>query len=330
MAKLHLTLACGDYDRTRALSEGVVQPEGIDLNYLRIEPEELFWRMAQYGEFDSSEFSLAAHGIMMASGEDRFIAIPVFPSKSFRHSAVLINLSAGISKPEDLKGKRLGVPDYTMTASVWQRGILQHEYGVHPTDCRWFTGGLDEPGRKQRVATDPIRHLDIQEIRVPKTLGMMLAEGEIDCLLGARAPRCFRERDPRVGRLWPNFKDVEKDYYRSTGVFPIMHTVVIKRSIYERHPWVAQSLFKAFDEALGTCIRQMTSLGALRYTLPWLIDHVQEAREALGEDFWAYGLEPNRKSVETLMQYLFEQGLARGVTPAEGLFARETLRQAKV
>jgi 4,5-dihydroxyphthalate decarboxylase len=330
MAKIHLTVACGDYDRTKALSEGVVQPEGIDFNYLKMEPEELFWRMAQYQEFDASEFSLAAYEIFMGRGDDRFVAIPVFPSKSFRHSAVFINRASGIKRPEDLKGKRIGVPDYTMTASVWQRGILQHDHGVHPTDCQWFIGGLDEPGRKQRVATDPVPHLRIEEIQAPKTLGQMLAEGEVDCLVGAREPRCFREGDPRVGRLWPNFKEVEKDYYRRTGIFPIMHTIVIKRSIYEKHPWVAQSLFKAFDQARKLCIKQMTSHDALRYALPWLMDHVRETQEVLGEDFWSYGLEPNRKSVEALMQFLFEQGLARTVVPAEKLFAVETLRQSKI
>jgi 4,5-dihydroxyphthalate decarboxylase len=329
MAKIKVTLACGPYDRTWPLASGRVQPEGVDLNYISLPPEELFWRMAVHGEFDASEFSLGAVSILLGRGDRRFVGIPVFPSRFFRHSSVFINSNSGIKRPEDLKGRRVGVPDYTMTANTWIRGFLEHDYGVKPTDLQWVTGGLNESGRKQRVATKPIEGLKITNTETG-TLSEMLDRGEIDALIGAREPDSFRNRSPNVARLFPNYRDVETKYYQRTGIFPIMHLIVIKRDIYERHPWLAYSLYKAFAESKEICAKEMTAQSALKYMLPWMIPELEETTRIMGADYWPYGLEANRKTLEAFIGYNKEQGLVESPFKAEDLFAPETINVAKI
>lgn len=329
MGKLRLTLGCARYDRTVPLIDGRVVPEGVDLNYVPLEPEELFWRMAQHSEFDASEFSLCAYTILMGRGDRRFVAIPVFPSRFFRHSCVYVNTNSGIVKPEDLRQKRVGVPDYTMTANVWIRGFLQHDYGVHPTEIQWFTGGLDQPGRKQRIATKPIEGLSVTPIG-QATLSDMLEAGEIDAVIGAREPRPFRMGSPKVQRLWPNYKEVEQEYFTRTGVFPIMHTVVIRREVYEKNPWVAQNLFKAFEESRLITLAEMKKQSALRHMLPWLIAELERTVELMGEEYWPYGVESNRHTLELFIQYCVEQGLAESAVDLGDFFARETLDTSRI
>lgn len=329
MGKLKITLGCGRYDRSWALMEGRVVPEGVDLNYVPLDPEELFWRMTKYSEFDASEFSLGAYTIMLSRSDRSFIGIPVFPSRFFRHSCIYINSNSGIKKPEDFRGKRMGVPDYTMTANTWIRGVLEHEFGVKPTDMKWFTGGLNEPGRKQRIATRSIEGLSITHLE-NGVLSDMLDRGEIDGLIGAREPACFRRGSKNVARLWPNYWEVERDYYRRTSVFPIMHLVVIRREIYEKNRWLAQSLSKAFLESKEICHREMSSQSALRYMLPWMIREIEETTRFMGVDFWPYGLEPNRKNLETFVTYSVEQGLADSSFKIEDFFAPETLETARI
>ena len=326
MSKLHLTLACGDYDRTRPLIMDRVRPEGIDLNYISLEPEELFWRTIQNEEFDASEFSLAAYMVLRGRNDDRFVAIPVFPSRSFRHSAVFINKNAGIKTAEDLKGKRIGVPDYTMTATVWIRGFFQHEHGVAPSDVQWFCGGMDNPGRKQRINTKLPDNVHLEDIGNERTLSDMLEKGEIDALIGARAPKCFHSGSPNVDRLWPNYVETEIEYFKRTGIFPIMHTLVIRRDILERYPWVAMSLYKAFSEAKDICQRELYTLAAPKYMMPWYIDQYEMALEQMGQDFWPYGLEANRKTLEAFAQYSYEQGLSENLVDVNTMFNLNTLR----
>ena len=325
---MKVTLACGPYDRTWPLACGRVQPEGVDLNYISLPPEELFWRMAVHGEFDASEFSLGAMSILLGRGDRRFVGIPVFPSRFFRHSSVFINSNSGIRRPEDLKGRRVGVPDYTMTANTWIRGFLDHDYGVKPTDLQWVTGGLNEPGRKQRVATRPIEGLQVTNSETG-TLSEMLDRGEIDALIGAREPDSFRNRSPNVARLFPDYREVETKYYQRTGIFPIMHLIVIKRDIYERHPWLAYSLYKAFAESKEICTEEMGAQSALKYMLPWMIPELEETTR-MGADYWPYGLDANRKTLEAFIGYNTEQGLVESPFKAEDLFAPEAVNVAKI
>ncbi len=329
MARLKLTLACGRNDRTFPLLQGRVMPEGIDLNCLTMEPEEIFWRMEMHNEFDASEFPLANYSILISRRDRRFIAIPAFPSRFFRHSTVFINVKSGIKKPEDLRGKRIGTPDYTMSAGIWIRGFLQHDYGVRFDDVTWFVGGMNQPGRKQRLNAKPTEGLSITDIG-NKTLSEMLEQGEIDAVVGAREPDCFRRGSPNVTRLWPNCRAIEEDYFSRTGIFPIMHLVVIRREIYEQHRWVAQSLYKAFLQSKNMSAEEMSNQSTLRYMLPWINAEVENTTKLMGKDFWPYGLEANRKALGAFIAYLEEQALLESPLKVEELFAKETLETFRI
>lgn len=330
MAKLSLTLACGDYDRTRALWDGTVSPEGIDLNYIALPVEEIFWRMVRHREFDASEMSLSSYLMQQARGDTSFIAIPVFPSRQFRHNAIFVHVGAGIQRPQDLAGKRVGLPEYQMTAVVWVKGILQHDYGVPPEQIRWFVGGQEIPGREERVPFPFPRGLHIEPIPPQETLNDMLERGDLDAFIGSRMPSCFLRGSSQVRRLFQDFRTVEQDYYRRTGIFPIMHTVVLRRELYQAHPWVARSLYKAFSQAKELCQEAMYSTSVLRYSLPWLVAEIEEAKELFGADWWPYGVEPNRHTVATLIQYAQEQGLIDRPLALDDLFAPTTFDEFKV
>lgn len=329
MPNLKLTLACGDYDRTRALWDGRVSPEGIELTYIALKPGEMFFRMLQSSEFDISEMSLSHHMTELSGRNPRFIAIPTFTSRFFRHSCIFINKKSGIKTPEDLKGKRVGTSEYSMTAGLFIRGLLQHDYGVAPSDMEWYVGGLEKPGgHEESIEINIPENVHIQRIPGEKTLNEMLADGEMDALVTARVPPCLWARHPDVARLWPNYKEVEIDYYRRTKIFPIMHTVIIKREIYDAHPWVTQSLYKAFSQAKKLCQEEMNFSGALAYMLPWLIAEYESAVSLFGEDFWPYGVEANRVTLEAATRYSYEQGLSSRKLSVEELFAPNTLKQS--
>lgn len=328
MPNLRLTLAVGDYDRTRPLLDGRIRPEGIDLVGLGLPVEEIFWRMARYEEFDASELSLSSYLLARARGDERFSALPVFPSRYFRHSCVFVHAASGIQEPADLRGKRVGVPEYQMTAPLWIRGFLADDYDVQPRDVSWYQGGLEQPGRieKLKIALPP--DVRVEPIPADRTLSQMLAAGEIDALLTARAPSTFDGQ--RVRRLFPDARAVERDYYRRTGIFPIMHTVVVRRPVLAQAPWVAQSLYKAFVEAKAIALDQLGKTAALTVSLPWLIQEYEQTRALMGEDYWPYGLEPNRATLEAATRYSYEQGLSvRQLSPDE-LFAPSTLSEYKV
>jgi 4,5-dihydroxyphthalate decarboxylase len=327
MPALRLTLACWDYDRTRALMDGTVAPEGIELVYLNQPVEETFFRMMRYREFDCSEMSLSSYVASLQNENPPFIAIPVFPSRFFRHSCIFVPAKSGIRKPEELKGKRIGVPEYQMTAPVWIRGILSDDYGVKVTDVEHFSGGEEEPGRDEKLKLNLPATIALKAIPPDKTLSRMLADGEIDALVTARAPSTFPDQ---AHRLFPDFAEVEKAYYRRTRLFPIMHTVVIRRDVYEKNRWVAQSLYKAFSEAKARACALYNQTAALPAMVPWLLAALEETRREMGEDWWPYGLEPNRKVLETFLRYHHEQGLSRRLFRPEELFAPETLKLFKL
>ena len=330
MAKIRLTLACWDYDRTRALQDGRVEVEGVDLTYLPLRVEETFWRMLRYGEFDAAELSMGSYLMARDKGSPKLIAIPVFPSKTFRHSCIYINTHSGIKKPSDIAGKRVGVPEYQITMAIWARGILQHEYDVPPEKMKWFTGGEEHPGREDKIRHDLPSDIDIRSIGPDQTLSSMLEAGEIDAMISAHMPSPFVRRSPNVQRLIPNFREVEAEYFRRTKIFPIMHTVALREEVYEKHPWVAQSLFKAFAESKRLCRESMYEFSALKYMMAWSIDEMEKEREILGDDPWAYGLEPNRHILETLVQYAHEQGLIKKKLELASLFAASTLEEFKI
>ena len=327
MATLTLTLACGDYDRTLPLRTGAVRPDGVELKVLALEPEEMFYRMARRRDFDVAEFSLATYTVLRGRGEP-LVAIPVFPSFAFRHSAIFVRGDAGIREPRDLVGKRVGVPKYHMTAAVWVRGILEDEYGVSPSDLHWFEGGEGVAVKEVDVALPPgLRH---QVVPGDRTLGHLLAAGELDAFIGARRPAGAasagnaKEAAP-VRRLFPDFRRVERAYFEKTGIFPIMHTVVLKEELVREHPWLPRSLYEAFAEAKRLAYRRLADTAVLPYVLPWLVAEVEETRALMGDDPFPYGVSRNRKTVETLAGYSFRQGLAPRRLAVEELFCESLL-----
>jgi 4,5-dihydroxyphthalate decarboxylase len=330
MPPLPLTLACWNYDRTRALADGRVCPDGIELNCLELPVEETFFRMARHREFDVAEMSLSSYVVSLFDPHPPFVAIPVFPSRSFRHSGIYVHAAGGISGPKDLIGKRVGSPEYQLTACVWIRGTLADDYGVPIASATYVVGGQEEPGRPEKLRLDLPAAIRIERIGADDTLSAMLARGDIDALYSPRAPSSFRCGDGRVTRLFEDFAAVERDYFRRTRIFPIMHVVVIRREVYERNRWIAQSLYKAFAAAQRETYADLSETAALKTMLPWLTAHVEEARREMGDDFWPYGLERNRHVLATFLRYAHEQGLARRVVEPEELFAPETLESFKI
>ncbi|MBL8555607.1 MAG: hypothetical protein JNL41_15145 [Phenylobacterium sp.] len=330
MSKLRLTLACWDYDRTRALADGRVRPEGIDLNVLPLHVEETFFRMLRNREFDVAEMSLSSYCVSLTRDDPAFVAIPVFPSRFFRHSCIFVSARSGIREPKDLGGKRVGVPEYQMTAPVWIRGILADEYGVDPAGVRYVTGGEEEPGRDEKLKLNLPPQFDVTPIGPDKTLSAMLADGEIDALHTARTPSTFYSRPDDVRRLFPDFVAVEKAYFRRTGIFPIMHVIAIRRSVYEANRWIAQSLFKAFCAAQQVTYDNLAVTSAMTSMLPWQVAAVEEARAELGADWWPYGFARNRAVLDTFLRYHHEQGLSPRRLDPEALFAAETFEAFKI
>jgi 4,5-dihydroxyphthalate decarboxylase len=322
---LKLSFACPPYDRILPLTYGRVVPKGIRLNYLPMDVEEIFWRQLRNQEFDISESSFSSYTMLRSRGDDRFIAIPVFTSRVFRHSNIIINTHKGIKKPEDLKGKVVGLPEYQITAVVWLRGILQDEYGVSSRDIHWRSGGQETPGRKEKIKLDLPPDIDLQPIPEGKNLSQMLDDGELDAMISAREPSCFVNGSPNVAQIFTNTRQVEEDYYRKTKIFPIMHTIIIKRKIYEKNPWIAMNLYKAFCEAKDLVLYNYSHKEALFLTLPWYHEEINKTQDVIAEDWWPYGVAKNRHILETFLRYHHEQGLSKQLVTVEDLFAPETM-----
>ena len=330
MAKLKLSLACWDYDRTRALADGSVKAEGIDLVYLNLPVEETFFRMLRKREFDCAEMSLSSYVLSLQQKDPPFVAIPVFPSRFFRHSCIFVSTKSGIKRPEQLARKRIGVPEYQMTAAVWIRGMLSDEFKVAPHSPHYLSGGLEQTGRGEKLTLALPSKFRVRPIGPKQTLSRMLAEGEIDALHSARAPSTLRSHPKAVRRLFKDYAAVELDYYRRTRIFPIMHTVVIRRDLYRKHPWIAGSLYKAFAAAQKKTYADLGETAALKAMLPWLVAHVEQARREMGADWWSYGLAPNRHVLETFLRYHREQGLSKRRLVPEDLFAPETFEHYRI
>jgi 4,5-dihydroxyphthalate decarboxylase len=318
MTKLKCSLACCDYDRTRAIFDGRVAIEGCDVTAVTLEPEESFLR-ARYQVFDITEQSFSTHAILTAKGQNPYVGVPVFVSRVFRHSGIYIRTDRGINGPPDLRGKTIGVPEYAMTASVWIRGMFQDDYGVKPADVRWRQGATDHP-------LPPLPgQIELQHIPHGYNLSDMLAAGEIDAIIGARQPACFTQRHEKVARLFPNYREAERDYYRRTRIFPTMHVIGIRRSLAEAHPWLPVSVFKAFAEAKRRCMPELAQIGFLYTTLPWSVAEFEDTIALMGEDYWPYGVKPNLQTIETFARYHHAQGLSQEPLSPKDLFASQTL-----
>ena len=320
MEQVPLTIACGPNEHLEPLRNGTIRPEGIDLNYQTVEPVTLLVdQMVKNQEYDISEMFLALYMSQRAQGRSPFVAIPIFPSRVFRHSFIFVNTTSGIKEPKDLEGKRVGLPEYRQTASVWIKGILQHEYGVDLTSIRWFEGGYNDPRPRDEMDIKPEGPISLEFIPETETLNAMLDRGDLDALLGAGRPASFGV-SPHIQRLFPNYGDVEQEYYRRTGIYPIMHTLVLKDSLYQERPWVAQSMFKAAFEAKELAWSRLRSAGSPGSMAPWSLTDLEKVDAIFGKDPWPNGLEANRANLETLMSYLVDQGLMPRPVPLGDVF----------
>jgi 4,5-dihydroxyphthalate decarboxylase len=320
---LLLSLACGRYDRTEAILDGRVKPQGVDLTCLALPPYEMFWRQIQHREFDASELSLSAHILAVSRGERGLLGIPVFPSRVFRHSYIFVRDGAGIDTPQDLAGKRVGLPEYHMTAALFIRGLLSDDYGVEPQTISWVQAGLQQAGRKERVQLDLPEGVSVER-NERESLIELLAAGRLDAVAIPSVPRRLLSL-PGVRRLFPDVRAAERSYFERTGIFPIMHLLVIRAELYDRAPWLALELYKAFDAAKELALDEASARGAIASSLPWFQTELEETRALLGDDFWPYGLEANRATLEAAVRYSAEQGLSDRQVEVEELFVPNCL-----
>jgi 4,5-dihydroxyphthalate decarboxylase len=316
-----ITLACALYDRMQALYTGAVKPEGIDLTF-RVEdfPRKLFDQAMRQQHFDVCEMSTSDYITRVSNGDSPFVALPVFPSKCFRHGMISINKRSGIRTPKDLEGRRVGVMRFTMTAAVWQRGHLQNDYGVDLKSIQWIEGSVNSTGSHGVPTVIPSGY-NVEINTSDKSLSQLLDEGEIDAIIGTHLPDS-RHHNKDVIRLFPDYHQIEKDYYKRTGVFPIMHLIAIKREAYEANPFIAKSLYRAFSESKNAGLLRMRNYSALRYMLPWMSEQLDEIDEVFGEDPWTYGLESNGKTIETMQDFMLQQGMIPAAIPLDKLFVK--------
>jgi 4,5-dihydroxyphthalate decarboxylase len=326
MSRLPITVATWDYDRIRALTDGRVSIEGCDVNYLTMPVEECFERAYFHGEFEVAEIGFSPYLIALSRGVCPYIAVPAFLSRMFRHSAVYIRTDRGISGPADLRGKRVGVPEYQMSAVMWFRGYLQDEFGIAAKDIDWVQGGLENPGRREKFPLNLPPGFPLASAPDGQTLSGMLAAGALDAVMAARRPSCFVSGHPQVSRLFPDYRAAERDYYRKTGIFPIMHAVGVRRDVHDKHPWLAASIYKAFVQAKRLADAEFAETTALKIGLPWVNAEYDETRALMGDDYWSYGLnEQNRRTLAAMARYSFEQGLAVRSLSVDEMFADSTL-----
>lgn len=319
MARLQLSVAMGDYDRTRALVDGRVAIDGVDPVFMLLSPEEMFFRAMRHRDFDITELSFSSYLVKHSRGDCPYVAVPVFLSRAFRHTSIYVRKDR-IRTPADLRGKRVGLPEYQLTAHVWARAILHDDFGVRPEDITWVRGGIDTPGRPEKIALQLPPGVRLESAPEGVTISELLDRGEIDGFIGPRPPGPQALRNPAVGWLFDDPTAAAKDYFRRTGIFPIMHVVGIRKELAERHPWLPMAVTKAFGQAKSLALEALSDTSATKVTLPFVEEQLKAARETLGEDFWAYGVEPARKTLEAFVRHHHGQGLSSRLVPVDELF----------
>jgi len=325
VSDLRLSVAMGDYDRTRPIADGRVRIDGVDPAVMLLTPEEMFFRAMRHRAFDICELSLSSYVISVARGDPHYIAVPVYLSRAFRHTSIYIRTDRGIERPEDLRGRRIGIAEYQLTANVWARGLLEEDHGVRPSDIIWVRGGMDTPGRPEKIALDLPADVSVEPAPEGATLNGMLAAGEIDGFIGPRSLRCFDEGHPQVGRLFGDSFAAAEAYYRRHGVFPIMHVLALRRALADDHPWLPGALLKAFARAKDMAQDALHDTSAAKATLPFLEDSLERARSLMGADYWSYGLAGNEKTLDAFLGYHRAQGLSPRRVAVEELFHPATL-----
>ena len=330
MANLTLSIAVGDYDRNRALFNGNVNIDGVNPVYMRLSPEEIFFRAFRSQDFDVCELSLSSYTVGAANNTNKYIAIPAFLSRSFRHSSIYIRKGCGIEKPEDLRGKRIGVAEYQLTANVWARAILEDEYAVKPSEIFWIRGGVETPSRPEKIKLQLPSDILIEPAPAGKTLDEMLVNGEIHGFVGPRNPPSFDSKNPNIVRLFPDLVGTASDYYRRTGIFPIMHLLGLRKTLADEHPWLPAALFKAFNASKNLAIQSLLDTAAPHATIPFLSEHIESAQELMGVDYWSYGLSGNQHILKYFLEHHHRQGLSSRLLEVEELFHPGALEQFSV
>lgn len=323
MSKVPLSVAMGDYDRTRALFDGRVQIDGVDPVYMLLSPEEMFFRAMRSQDFDVTELSLSSYLVKHSKDECPYVAIPVFLSRAFRHTSIYVRKDR-IKRPEDLKGKRVGLPEYQLTANVWARSILQDDYGVRPEDITWVRGGIETPGRPEKIKLELPANVHVEPAPDGTTISELLDRGEIDGFIGPRPPSRQALKNPDIGWLFDDPTAVAKDYYRRTGVFPIMHVVGIRKELAERHAWLPGALLKAFTQSKAAALELLADTSATKVTLPFVEEQLKAARQTMGEDYWSYGVAAARKTLETFVRHHHSQGLSARLVSVDEIFHPST------
>ena len=323
MAKLQLSVAMGDYDRTRALLDGRVQIDGVDPVYMTLYPEEMFFRAMRSREFDICELSFSSYTVKTANGDCPYIAVPVFLSRAFRHTSIYVRKDR-IKKPEDLRGKKIGLPEYQLTANVWARSILESDYGLRPDEVTWVQGGIETAGRPEKIKLELPPNIRVEPAPEGKTISQLIHDGDIDGFIGPRPPSKSALENENVRWLFDDPTAVAKDYFARTGVYPIMHIVGVKKELAERHPWLPNALFKAFSQSKKLALDLLEDTSATKVTLPFVEEQLKAAKESLGNDFWSYGVGPARKTLEMFVKHHHSQGLSPRLMAVEELFHPST------
>jgi 4,5-dihydroxyphthalate decarboxylase len=329
MAHLELSVAVGDYDRTRALIDGSVAIDGVRPVVMALSPEEIFFRAFRHAEFDICELSLSSFAVKTAAGDCPYVGVPAFVSRAFRHTSIYVRKDR-IRRPEDLKGRRVGVGEYQLTANVWARALLADDHGVQPSDVVWVRGGLEEPGRPEKIALNLPPAIRLEAAPAGAALSRMLAAGEIDAIVSPRMPSCHEDGMSNVGWLFDDPVAAAKDYYRRTGIFPIMHLVGVRRTLAERHPWLPAAVLKAFTQAKAAALSRLGDTAATKVTLPFVEEQLKAARDLMGEDYWSYGLSANAATLEAFLRHHHAQGLSPRLLAAAELFHASTHETVKV
>lgn len=327
--QLNLSVAIGDYDRTRPLFDGDVRIDGVDPVYLRLSPEEIFFRAFRTQDFDICELSMSSTTVKLAEGTCPYVPIPVFPSRAFRHTSIYVNTNAGIASPADLKGKRVGLAEYQLTANVWARALFEDDYGVSPNQISWVRGGIEEPGREEKIKLNLPTDISIENAPSGETLAKMLERGEIDALIGPRMPSTF-DPEGKVRWLFDDPIAEAKAFYKRTKIFPIMHLVGIRRELIDSHPWLPATVQKSFEEAKAVSARRLADTSATKVTLPFVEEQLYNARRLMGADFWSYGFEPNRHVIETFLDHHHRQGLSSRRVTADEMFHPAAMSLARI
>ncbi|MBU8539618.1 PhnD/SsuA/transferrin family substrate-binding protein [Falsiroseomonas tokyonensis] len=330
MAKLQLSVAIGPYDRMRPLVDGEVQIDAVDPQFMLLEPEEIFFRAFRHEAFDICELSLSSYSVRVAKGDSPYVAVPVFPSRAFRHTCIVVRTDRGIAKPEDLRGKRIGIPEYQLTANVWARAILEEEYGVRPAEITWVRGGYDTPGRVEKILLNLPPGVVIENAPEGATISGMLAAGELDGVMGPRAPSCFERGDPNIEWLFRDPTAAAQAWFRKTRIFPVMHVLGIRKTLVERHPWLPAAVQKAFEKSKAVALAKLADTSATKVTLPFVEESLRAAKRLMGEDFFSYGLAANRHVFDWFLRHHHAQGLSSRLLAPEELFHPSTLEAHKI